>query len=78
MLTPKQLDYIAQKIVEYLKPKDELLNTKTCAEWLGISAKALTQRARVGDIPSHKHKGLYYFSKNEVTEFYTKPRGLND
>ena len=52
--------------------KDELMNISQCAKWLEITKEALRQRCENGKIPFHKKHGLFYFSKNEITKYYTR------
>ena len=64
----KTIQVIVNKAIEV--GKDELLNTKKCAEWLGISVDALHKRCEKGKIPCHRKHGVLYFSKNEVYKYY--------
>jgi|WetSurMetagenome_2_1015567.scaffolds.fasta_scaffold830840_2 hypothetical protein len=71
MLTPQEIRQIGQTVIKNIQPPDELLSTKKCAELLGITTEALGKRCSRGTIPYHKKHGTVYFSKNEVTKYYT-------
>jgi hypothetical protein len=73
MLTPQELRQIEAIINKAFEVgKDELMNTKQCAKWLGISEKALRKRCDNGTIPHHKKHGFLYFRRNEIAEYYTR------
>lgn len=73
MLTPQDRRAIKDIVIDVLEVgKDELLNTKQCAEQLGISEKALRQRCQKNTIPFHKKHGFLYFLKNEIMKYYTR------
>ena len=76
MLTPQDLRQISETVSKALEHgKDELLNTKKCAEWLGISVNTLQKRCCDKAIPYHKKGGLLFFSKNEITKYYLAREG---
>ena len=78
MLSRTEINLIAKRVAELIHLKsDELLTAKQCAEWLGISMKALYARVCRGQIPYHKRHDVLHFSKIEVTAYYlndNKPR----
>lgn len=81
MLTRTEINLIAEQVVgrvaELLEEKvealqkqtDEMMNSKQCAEWLGISVNTLHKRCETGLIPYHKRNGRLYFFKNEIQEY---------
>ena len=73
MFTPQELrqfEDVLRKVLEVAK--DELMDTKKCAEWLGVSKDAIRQRCEQNKIPFHKKHGFLYFSKNEIMNYYTR------
>lgn len=77
MLTRTEINLIAERVVELLgekvevlqKKNDEMMNSKQCAEWLGMSVNTLHKRCETGLVPYHKRNGRLYFFKNEVQEY---------
>lgn len=82
MLTRTEINLIAERVVELLgekvevlqKKNDEMMNSKQCAEWLGISLNTLHKRCETGIIPSHKTNGRLHFFKNEIQEYEKNDR----
>lgn len=73
MLTRAEINLISESVAEKLEiMKDELMSSKKCAEWLGISLNTLHKRCEKGKIPCHRKHNALYFSKREVTLYYLK------
>ena len=52
----------------------EMMNSRQCAAWLGISTSALRTRVCEGTIPFHKKGGRLYFDRAEVEREYLAER----
>lgn len=86
MLTRTEINLIADRVVErvvellgdkmeaFQKQNDEMMNSKQCAEWLGISVNTLHKRCESGIIPYRKRNGRLSFFKNEVQEYEKNDR----
>lgn len=71
MLTRTEIKLIAEETAKLLHlMNDEMMNSKRCAEWLGLSMDALHKRCNTGIIPYHKTNGSLYFYKNEIQAYY--------
>lgn len=77
MLTRTEINLIAERVVELLgekvevlqKKNDEMMNSKQCAAWLGLPVNTLHKRCETGLVPYHKRNGRLYFFKNEIQEY---------
>lgn len=71
-LTMRQLDYIAQRVAEYLekkiKPEESPMDIKQCALYLNMKESAVLKQAQRGYIPGHKSHGRWRFFQSEINE----------
>lgn len=76
-LSEKDVERIARRVVELLREEGketEMMNSRQCAAWLGISTSALRTRVCEGTIPFHKKGGRLYFDRAEVEREYLAER----
>lgn len=70
MLTLTEITLIAEKVVQLIKPADELMNITRAAEYLNTTPAALAKRVERKQVPFHKKNRLLYFSRNELNDYY--------
>ncbi len=69
-LTERDVERIARRVAELLTAP-ELMNTKQCAQWLGLAPSSVRRRVAEGTIPYHRRGGRLYFDKREIAKLYT-------
>lgn len=72
LLTPYEIDKLAEAIVKKLGKRDRILTVKQVAGLLGISETAVRMRCQRGQMPFHRRNGGLYFSENELNEYYLR------
>nr|DAJ47715.1 MAG TPA: helix-turn-helix domain protein [Caudoviricetes sp.] len=70
MLTRTEINMIAEKTAELISNRiDTVMDSKQCADYLGITVNALRKRCNDGKLPFHKRHGSLYFSRNEINDY---------
>lgn len=74
-LSETDVERIARRVAELLRGEPELMNSRQCAAWLGITPSALRTRVSEGGLPHHKRGGRLYFDRKELTRYLLDESG---
>lgn len=77
-LSETDVERIARRVAELLRGEPELMNSRQCAAWLGITPSALRTRVSEAGLPHHKRGGRLYFDRKELTEYLLNGSGNED
>lgn len=70
LLTPYEIDKLAEAIAKKLGKKDRILNVQQAAALLGTTEATIRMRCFRGQMPCHHRHRQLFFSENELIEFY--------